>query len=694
MSHLIKFFNEEYDLDNKDDYKKLRVRCDTLLSVYTSSAGLSKHELGLYIHTLKVYSEVLKKREYNDRLNQLNQYKEQLANRFDKNQIKTACDEYCNLFYGGDGNIADSDEDGNEFDDYNSQSSVRQNRLDPVLQSELISFLYKSSSENENEENLDKNQINEEGQKSKLKHGISIFGFDDVGGTDAVGEWNFTRLLSSRLRSAAELYEKLIQDKFNIAGEAAKEHIGNVNNGTNEFFSYFGAVYFVPRLLEKLANGIYHTGKDGDLDYLESNMNTVINDSTWITANTMGLFSSVAVAATFVGVGFYAIDFFNDLHKGYKKLKAIDDILEHLSATNISEGSKEQAKLVADMKQRLIKRKEYVKAETCVNAVVNTLFYCGSLAMLTNPLAGATVMVAASGVQYYLNNYYLPRKEVECTHDQLGLLAHRLLGHVEKQINRLKGDTSGKLNAYQEAHQHLKELLAENEDLDKVELRKCLDEVIAVSKRKRDPSSLTNPSSVKDLRAVLRPFSSGLINDGLNKSDYRAILKSIDNFENDHSMLTFNKLSFSDDQHNCKLLIEQLLVHVRKQHSYLINQHKRYGIHFSKADKYKEVYDQLSKLKNESTIDSAKLKSCLEKVIKASEMKKDLFHSWTDPSSIRDLREILEPFTDVLESNDINNMIKNYDKNHAILPKVEISLPTIFGPKNIRNGASSAAPEV
>ncbi|MCF6776296.1 hypothetical protein L3V83_06880 [Thiotrichales bacterium 19X7-9] len=692
MSDLVSFIDKTYDLDNKDDYKKLRVRCDTLLSVYTSSASLSEHELGLYIHTLKVYSEVLKKRQYNDRLNQLNQYKEQLANRFDKNQIKTACDEYCNLFYGGDGSIADSDEDRDEFDDYNSQSSVRQNRLEiPVLQSELISFLYKPSSENENEENPDNNQINEEGQKSKLKHGISIFGFDDVGGTDAVGEWNFTRLLSSRLRSAAELYEKLIQDKFNIAGEAAKEHIGNINNGTNEFFSYLGAVYFVPRLLEKLANGIYHAGKDDDLDYLESNMNTVINDSTWITANTMGLFSSVAVAATFVGVGFYAIDFFNDLHKGYKKLKAIDDILERLNTSGFNE---DQGTLVADMKQRLIKRKEYVKAETCVNAVVNTLFYCGSLAMLTNPLAGATVMVAASGVQYYLNNYYLPRKEVECTHDQLGLLAHRLLGHVEKQINRLKGDASKKLGAYQEAHQHLKELLVENEDLDKVELRKCLDEVILASKIKRGSSSLTNPSSVKDLRAVLRPFSSGLINDGLNKNDYRAILKSIDNFENDHSMLTFNKLSFSDDQHNCKLLIEQLLVHVRKQHSYLINQHKRHGIRFSKADKYKEVYDQLSKLKNESTIDSAKLKSCLEKVIKASEMKKDLFRSWTDPSSIKDLREILEPFTDVLESDEINNMIKDYDKDNAILPKVEISLPTFFGPKNIRNGASSAAPEV
>ncbi|MCF6764878.1 hypothetical protein L3V82_03760 [Thiotrichales bacterium 19S3-7] len=682
----ISLLNNQYDLDNHHEYQKLRQRCETLLSVYNPNAGLSDQELGFYIYTLKIYSDVLQKRQYNDRLFALNQSKNQIINIYNKQTIINACNLYnISAIDISDDFLADSESEYNESLDESLEENISDEFTDEVS---LQSFLYEDESNG---------KVNQQGKKSTLTHGYS-FGFfgievEDFGGTDAVGQWNFTRLLSSRLRTLAEVYEALIEEKFSLVGDKAKEHIANFNNGSDEFFGYLGAVFFVPRLLEGLAKGIYHAGKDGDFDYLESKINTVINDMSWVTANTMGLFSSIATAATFAGVAFYAVDFFNDLHKGYKKLKAIDDMLEHIDRSNFSG---DESKMVNEMKLRLLKQKEYIKAETCVNAVVNGLYYFGSLAMLTNPIAGATVMVAATAVQYYFKNYYLPRKEVQCAHDQLHLLASRLLEHVEKQLQRLeKCGQSDKLEKYKEARVKLKRLLT-SDSMDKTQLKQTLDEIIATSRIKRDTSrsSLIDLTSARDLKDTLSAFSSGLFNNGLDKNEHRAILKSIDNFER----MSFSKASFSNDKENITKLVEALLNHAKKQVKRFSNIYKYDDVVIrrktqNKWQKYRHVTELLANLENQENITTEALVPCLKAIIAASEIKRDRFKSIGRLESVQELKGIFKSFADVLESDEINNILRTYQQEHAAGPKMRITIPSFFGPENIKVQAIHPSPE-
>ncbi|MGJ3501192.1 hypothetical protein PsalN5692_00862 [Piscirickettsia salmonis] len=181
----------------------------------------------------------------------------------------------------------------------------------------------------------------------------------------------------------------------------------------------------------------------------------------------------------------------------------------------------QQLKDLLDIKERTLLRKSYVKYDQFSKVGITVGLLAGMVLMLTGPIGaavGAGVVLVTCGIQYWLNHYFLPKKEVQLASDPLELLHLKLNSHVDKQIIKLteelqylkngpeKEQTNNKLLMYMRARgalNHWRSRLERNSD-SSILLRAAVLTMDASKIRRKGTGA---PASYKDLKSALKHFS-------------------------------------------------------------------------------------------------------------------------------------------------------------------------------------------
>ncbi|ALA24241.1 hypothetical protein AVI51_14505 [Piscirickettsia salmonis] len=199
------------------------------------------------------------------------------------------------------------------------------------------------------------------------------------------------------------------------------------------------------------------------------------------------------------------------------------EIVSRFVFQNITEEMKklQQLKDLLDIKERTLLRKSYVKYDQFSKVGITVGLLAGMVLMLTGPIGaavGAGVVLVTCGIQYWLNHYFLPKKEVQLASDPLELLHLKLNSHVDKQIIKLneelqylkngpeKKQTNDKLLMYMRARgalNHWKGRLERNSD-SSILLRAAALTMDASKIRRKGTGA---PASYKDLKSALKHFS-------------------------------------------------------------------------------------------------------------------------------------------------------------------------------------------
>ncbi|WP_230390179.1 hypothetical protein [Piscirickettsia salmonis] len=394
-----------------------------------------------------------------------------------------------------------------------------------------------------------------EGEYSSLNHGLGPWP-----GVQFFPDWNYTRLLLLRFRRQAQA----IADAFH-------SNVFNQNLGHREVgigFSILGVVWYLPRLLRHTVLSLKHllTNEKSSSDYFKKHWFQFFNDLIWAAtgAITLGIgtgwylgpwAAALGPGGIILTVALYAFDVVNMVAKAYTKIRKMNRIIAHtneqiqgvcgelglLFSTSIDIESlytyvKEQIqqgatedeleklnklKDLLDIRERMLLRKSYVKYDQFSKVGITVGLLAGMVLMLTGPIGaavGAGVVLVTCGIQYWLNHYFLPKKEVQLASDPLELLHLKLNSHVDKQIIKLteelqylkngpeKEQTNHKLLMYMRARGALNRWRDRPErNNDSTMLLQAAALTMDASKIRRKGTGA--PASYKDLKSALKHFS-------------------------------------------------------------------------------------------------------------------------------------------------------------------------------------------
>lgn len=168
--------------------------------------------------------------------------------------------------------------------------------------------------------------ITAKGHVSKLKRGNGAWV-----GVDFFPEWNYSRLLTLRLKRLAD----------SIAQALHSEALKNSIDKANPAISALGVLWYVPRFLRHTSLIIKHTKNSGNLDYARKNAFEWFNDLAWLVTGTMtfgmstGLYltpltSVLGPGGIYLTVALYGFDCLNQAIKSYQKIQKMNRIINKL----------------------------------------------------------------------------------------------------------------------------------------------------------------------------------------------------------------------------------------------------------------------------------------------------------------------------------------------------------------------------
>ncbi|WP_395168531.1 hypothetical protein ACGP04_05415 [Piscirickettsia salmonis] len=229
--------------------------------------------------------------------------------------------------------------------------------------------------------------------------------------------------------------------------------------------------------------------------------------------------------------------YFADIETLYVNIEKREQELIELIASRVSGQSnpdlalvdgiqKEQAAIeklkdLVDIKERILLKKAYLEYDQLIGIGTSIGFLVGLALILTGPIGtaiGASLILITCGIQYWLNHYFLPKKEIQLAADPLELLHLKLDGHVDAQIAKLtkvfdqlgegseKAQTEPKLQTYMAAKAELESwqtMPDRNSHSDK--LHQAMSLAMDASKICRRGNGA--PSSYKALKAELKYFT-------------------------------------------------------------------------------------------------------------------------------------------------------------------------------------------
>ncbi|WP_129556519.1 hypothetical protein [Piscirickettsia salmonis] len=181
----------------------------------------------------------------------------------------------------------------------------------------------------------------------------------------------------------------------------------------------------------------------------------------------------------------------------------------------------EKIKDLVDIKERILLKKAYLEYDQFIGIGTSIGFLVGLALILTGPIGtaiGASLILITCGIQYWLNHYFLPKKEIQLATDPLELLHLKLDSHIDAQIAKFtkaldqlgegseKAQTELKLQTYMAAKAELESwqtMPDRNSHSDK--LHQAMSLAMDASKICRRGNGA--PSSYKALKAELKYFT-------------------------------------------------------------------------------------------------------------------------------------------------------------------------------------------
>ncbi|AKP73242.1 hypothetical protein Psal006b_02462 [Piscirickettsia salmonis] len=394
-----------------------------------------------------------------------------------------------------------------------------------------------------------------EGEYSSVNHGLGPWP-----GVQFFPNWNYTRLLLLRFSRQAQ-----------AIANAFHSNIFNRNLGRREVgvgFSILGVVWYLPRLLRHTILSLKHllTNEKSSSDYFKKYWFQFFNDLIWAAtgAITLGIgtgwylgpwAAALGPGGIILTVALYAFDVVNMVAKAYTKIRKMNRIISHtneqiqsvcgelglLFSTSIDieslyayvkkqiqQGATEdeleklnKLKDLLDIRERMLLRKSYVKYDQFSKVGITVGLLTGMVLMLTGPIGaavGAGVVLVTCGIQYWLNHYFLPKKEVQLAPDPLELLHLKLNSHVDKQITKLTEELQYLRNGHEKEQTNHKLLMymsargALNRWRDRPERNNDSTMLLQAATLTMDASKIRRkgtgaPASYKDLKSALKHFS-------------------------------------------------------------------------------------------------------------------------------------------------------------------------------------------
>ncbi len=216
-----------------------------------------------------------------------------------------------------------------------------------------------------------------------------------------------------------------------------------------------------------------------------------------------------------------------EINRTLAKLKGSpdEDTKNHLHRLLHQQDTVGKLKDLVEIKQRMELKKTYLKYDQWSKVAVATGLLAGMALMLSGPIGvaiGAGIVLATCAIQYWVNHYYLPKKEVQLAYNPLELLHSRVSKHIESQIAKLtkllenSNESHGKTQVQTKTRQKLERYLQAQEVLVQWEknprqdnatelLYQGIDLAMEASKIRRKRN--ITPASYKSLRSIVKTFS-------------------------------------------------------------------------------------------------------------------------------------------------------------------------------------------
>jgi hypothetical protein len=218
-----------------------------------------------------------------------------------------------------------------------------------------------------------------------------------------------------------------------------------------------------------------------------------------------------------------------EINRTLAKLKGSpdEDTKNHLHRLLHQQDTVGKLKDLVEIKQRMELKKTYLKYDQWSKVAVATGLLAGMALMLSGPIGvaiGAGVVLATCAIQYWVNHYYLPKKEVQLAYNPLELLHSRVSKHIESQIAKLtkllenSNESHGKTQTQVQTKtkQKLERYLQAQEALVQWEKNPCQDNAtellyqgidLAMEASKIRRKRNITPASYKSLRSIVKTFS-------------------------------------------------------------------------------------------------------------------------------------------------------------------------------------------